>query len=515
MDAARHCCVCRRYKGVKVEVHHIVSQSNRGSDDSDNAIALCFDCHADAGHYNLKHPRGTKFSAGELRLARDEWHEHVQCQGVQPGPVNDAIYSRYLICKSAAAAAEVLAGDFTRAPFTEPVLAHGPVRAFQEKMVQIIGGSDQPEEVCGDFFETVEDFRTAQPTARVFEEVSDSYYPYYRSRRLPGLEEILKRVAPEDTVTALLLECGFDPAEICLALAYDDVCGGGGFQEIYRLRPLWFVFFELRNVGDLPLQLRELSGKSDMPLKDGGRPFGKFRVPSDSTVELPAPPVLPGQSVVVPVAVLLGPLNKQLPTALHTEEANLTTEQLQVVEHQDFSQLIDEVAVIGPAFWPSELISVHGHPLGVHDLNLANIYTLDRVWEVGSCPHLFFVHDDGSKVYASILFGAAQGVEQRESFVVPKGVTALEIAELEREKTVLMGVWLDGRLVMGHTVLLEGEAVQIDVSPGVLVEAEGLYESDMRTPRRARSLELNRLVVNHLSGSNDGPSGTSASQETC
>jgi len=78
VSAARHCCVCHRYKGVKVEVHHIVPIFKGGTDTEDNAIALCFDCHADAGHYNSKHPRGIKFSPEELRYARDVWYSNVK-----------------------------------------------------------------------------------------------------------------------------------------------------------------------------------------------------------------------------------------------------------------------------------------------------------------------------------------------------------------------------------------------------------------------------------------------------
>ncbi len=71
VSAARHCWVCHRYKGVKVKVHHIIPKSEGGNDSLDNAIALCFNCHADAGHYNPKHPRGTKYSPDELRLHID------------------------------------------------------------------------------------------------------------------------------------------------------------------------------------------------------------------------------------------------------------------------------------------------------------------------------------------------------------------------------------------------------------------------------------------------------------
>ena len=41
------CCICKnkKKKNVKLEVHHIVFRSNGGSDDADNLITLCHDCH--------------------------------------------------------------------------------------------------------------------------------------------------------------------------------------------------------------------------------------------------------------------------------------------------------------------------------------------------------------------------------------------------------------------------------------------------------------------------------------
>jgi hypothetical protein len=111
--AARHCCVCRRYKGVKVEVHHIVPLSKGGTDSADNAIVLCFDCHADAGHYNPKHPRGTKFSPEELRLARDLWHMAVATNRIEAPQEKDRLYCRYLVCKSFSALREIVEGDLS------------------------------------------------------------------------------------------------------------------------------------------------------------------------------------------------------------------------------------------------------------------------------------------------------------------------------------------------------------------------------------------------------------------
>lgn len=82
--SARHCCVCHRYKGLKIEVHHIEQEANGGGNTFENAIALCLDCHTDAGHYNDNHPKGTKFSKPELRKARDEWYKIVLENKIQP-----------------------------------------------------------------------------------------------------------------------------------------------------------------------------------------------------------------------------------------------------------------------------------------------------------------------------------------------------------------------------------------------------------------------------------------------
>jgi cytochrome c553 len=56
-----------------MEVHHIVPQSEGGQDTIENAIALCFDCHAEVGSYNPKHPKGRKFSPRELMKHKEQW----------------------------------------------------------------------------------------------------------------------------------------------------------------------------------------------------------------------------------------------------------------------------------------------------------------------------------------------------------------------------------------------------------------------------------------------------------
>jgi len=69
----RACSVCHKFCGVNMEVHHIEG----GEGVFENAIPLCFDCHAEVGHYNNKHPKGVKYSPAELRHHRDNWCKKV------------------------------------------------------------------------------------------------------------------------------------------------------------------------------------------------------------------------------------------------------------------------------------------------------------------------------------------------------------------------------------------------------------------------------------------------------
>jgi hypothetical protein len=69
----RRCCICHRFCGVKIEVDHIEPASAPTSGGVGNAIPLCFECHAEVHHYNPKHPKGRKFTPGELRRHKDQW----------------------------------------------------------------------------------------------------------------------------------------------------------------------------------------------------------------------------------------------------------------------------------------------------------------------------------------------------------------------------------------------------------------------------------------------------------
>lgn len=74
----RHCCLCGKYVGINMELHHIRQKADGGDDTEDNCIPLCFDCHAKVKSYNPHHPKGLKYSERELKQRRNEVYEAVK-----------------------------------------------------------------------------------------------------------------------------------------------------------------------------------------------------------------------------------------------------------------------------------------------------------------------------------------------------------------------------------------------------------------------------------------------------
>ncbi len=71
----RHCCLCKRACGTDIEVHHLVQPKYGGGNNIDNAIPLCYDCHAKVLKYNDEHPKGIKYKAQELKPRREQVYE--------------------------------------------------------------------------------------------------------------------------------------------------------------------------------------------------------------------------------------------------------------------------------------------------------------------------------------------------------------------------------------------------------------------------------------------------------
>ena len=69
----RRCCICHRFCGTKIETDHIVPAAESADHAIENAIPVCFDCHAEIHAYNPSHPRGRRFTPDELRAHKEQW----------------------------------------------------------------------------------------------------------------------------------------------------------------------------------------------------------------------------------------------------------------------------------------------------------------------------------------------------------------------------------------------------------------------------------------------------------
>jgi hypothetical protein len=74
---ARRCCICRKFCGTRMQLHHIKQEAEGGADTLENCIPLCLDCHEEVGSYNSNHPIGRKFSVSELKQHRDLWFDFL------------------------------------------------------------------------------------------------------------------------------------------------------------------------------------------------------------------------------------------------------------------------------------------------------------------------------------------------------------------------------------------------------------------------------------------------------
>lgn len=74
----RLCCLCLEQCGTNIEAAHIIDEARGGSNEADNGIPVCFDCHQEIGAYNDSHPRGNKFRPEELKARRDRVYHLVE-----------------------------------------------------------------------------------------------------------------------------------------------------------------------------------------------------------------------------------------------------------------------------------------------------------------------------------------------------------------------------------------------------------------------------------------------------
>ncbi len=476
VDTARHCCVCHRYKGVKVEVHHIVQEALGGKNTYKNAIALCFDCHTDAGHYNNKHPRGMKFSPGELKRAKEHWLKMVKENNIQPPTEPDKFLCQYFVCENYENLVEISSGDLSKFPIENPLLLKNEVLASLNQVIANHPETYRHTSAWGEHYNSKEDYIEKHPDACIPNE-SNGEYSYFQVIRTPTREE-LESHASKDGVLKLMIQHDIPIENISSIVGcYEDACAGIKLQEEYIFRKLWCAFLAITNISDRPVALDSIVG--DVVIENK---FLQFSISADNStkINLPKVPIKPNSTVLLPLAVVLPPLYSLSREEWSSSSSGGWSDQLQIVTHGSItSKNINDCLTFGGQISPREIRYKHDgniYSQYIHPFDLTNMYSIDRHWQCGSCPHLFFVNDKVS--YVRELLAHCESNMGEDRVAVPKNVRSILIAEIEDEITEIKSILINDALYVENVILKKSEFIEIPILEGSVIKIVGKYIPD-------------------------------------
>lgn len=507
--AARHCCVCHRYKGLNIEVHHIVQEADGGPNTIENAITLCFDCHANAGHYNDNHPKGTKYSKPELRKAKEVWHKIVQDHHIQaPSNTSDHFHFRHLILRDYETATEIFSGNLKEFPFPQTILLRNEQLSFCKHFIDTNPHKYRISWIEAEGLNSIEEMRKAYPDIVVVDK-TDAEISYFEASRIPKLEELLKNRDKMDPFMVHLLDNNVDPIFFCKAVfsinyqgCGDDAIGEPKYSQSIIFKPFWFSFLAITNTHSQPLEIDTLIGnaQNNSNLLLHAQDLTKEEPES---VKFPKLAILPNQTILISTGLLLSPFNEEdFNETVISEESMEDFARSQVITHMIRNGDKTDFRFIGKYFKPTEIRYNFEDRLvtsEMHTLDLNNLFMLDRHWHIGSCPHLFYKRIDEKTEYVRELFIHTPGVSECEILNVPMNVVEIIIAELEDEITYIKEVLINDNMVFEDIILNKGEEIKFFVKRGDIVKLTGYYKSAFEDlPRREGQLLRNRIIGKYL-----------------
>ncbi len=471
--SARHCCVCHRYKGVKIEVHHILPQEQGGKDTFKNAIPLCFDCHSDAGHYFAKHPKGTKFSITELRKHKKNWFEIVEKNSI-PVKEENIIHARYLITKEFDLLKEISNKNLSRFPIDNSLLLSNVALEQFKKITK------------KDFYRhlEIENILKISP-----EEYSEKYedatklkteegeYQHFYHERIPTIYDI-GIVTSSDSISNYLFKNGVEPDKIAKILTcFEGECAGSGaFEELYILRPLYFKFLVLTNISEKHIKFSRIE-----MLENNGILYDNVDIKNKEDVVLPNIMIEPNQSIIIPLGMFLAEYDDLYKSENYTRLNEIGGDRSIVLDHTTETKE-EDIKYLGKNFNPRKIfINESGKETiqDIHDFNFSNVYWIDGFWNCGSCPHLFFRTNDSKLIYKGELFNKAPKVTSTHSFVCDDRIKKVIISELEYETTTILEITINGKAIVLNKRLKQGEEFEFAVSKNDKITISGFYETDL------------------------------------
>lgn len=468
VDSARHCAVCRRFKNVGVEVHHIQPESEGGLNTIDNAICLCFDCHTAAGHYNDAHPKGTKYSKNELRLAREKLYLSVR-EGKVGAPANEEISMlfRVVLCSSPGAIHDLINGRSEASPI-------GRFQLLQGNRLKEIKFA----------FENYQ-------LNRSFESPIDNFEEFARSR--PDFAKKHSRPLERTDVTTgkfsnlfikKMVDDGVDAAQIGRVDSYLGECGHPQWCEVLVARQLLAGFVQVINDSGKRVRIDSLlsyEAKSSVFTQLGTLEG----TPVTSRI---APCVLdPDSSLLIPLGILFGPNENIFVGGDELESIAIGGEQMETLSLVDCNT--NDLAWYGTT---TNILGVGGSIAGEnffcesHELGSApGLYRIDRHWLCGSCPFVICQNSiDGTWYVLGETLSNSPSPELSKEYLIrlPESTHKIRIVEAEYETAHIESIFVDALLFKSDINLRIGDFIEIDVFGANVLKVTGYYEAQLPYP---------------------------------
>ncbi len=487
--SGRRCCVCTKFKSVEIEVHHIIQKADGGADDFDNAIPLCMECHSRAGHYNPRHPKGSKFSPSELRKHRDNHYAFIKNNRILDD--DSAVSQFYLKTENLDVIGELFAGDLSQFPYEGAKLVNNNVLAYMQYYYEM-AHSENKGELPIQQYSSFEEYKGLFGNKLIEkEEWGQKYYS-----RILDDAEIRTSVAPFSAITQQIVAYGGH--DLILARFNEYGCGDESNYERYEIPEVSFVFCAIQNNCNAPISISEYNVCIPKNRISG------FEL-SDvvKTIQLPNLDIEPGELLLIPIGLYMKHLELRGKSKSMVDFHTVKSGESQYMDLCD-DDLGDNGLYIGElSFIKSIQVKNAGlkQEQSVRSPIFSQAIRIDRSWMCGSCPHIFGINKGGGKEYFGELFGNGPNEDQLFEIAIPFNIIKLEICELEEELTHIKSMEVNG-LDYGEAYLKKDERIEIDVEFGDNVKIRGcytlvpdtLYENNKRIKMQRILRELSKCL---------------------
>lgn len=489
LACARHCCVCQRYAGVNMEVHHIKPHSEGGLDTFDNAIPLCYECHAFAGHYNPKHPKGIKYSPIELNKARDVWYKIVKKGKISDIDISNVIWERHIITTKYE---DIINYNKEKLPLENCMFFDTIASKFLKKLTL------NKQYQC--FSSIINKKISTSDYLIMFPNAVKSEYDMYQYRRVPSDEEIAE-IGKSDSFIKFLYDNKISKEQIVEIGAYYESRGCGGDDddtdsliETINSRSFLLQTISFMNINSEPIQLQELKvmsyDKSILVKTDSIIPT------TPTLIRLPKISLLPSQSIIIPTAVISSGFNN-----LNHLIYKIINEQIVDELYKSFSfGILDNpssIEYIGPFIIPMQIkyqIEKTTVQQEIHPIDYNALYWIDEGYACGSCPYLFFETKEHKLLYQKELFKNEPNKYIFEEITIPNNIVSIVIAELENETTYIDTIQINDCITEVNAVLTKQDYFKKEVQSGNKVIIKGKYQFHGKKFVELETSEKHKLI---------------------